>query len=1104
MAKFKNHTSKNGELVSQQVILTHYVLDSSLVLLPGIVYNVTFSRFKAAALLSRFAKVTTLIPLIQTLLSEYEFDDSSSESSAISDDAKEGIRQFFKIESSDKEDPLEFDWLLLCISPNLSKITKLSSSKQLHLVSNNLNVATICRIVGIVDDTSTVKITFQALIRASHVPGYKPKKPTESLVSVHWGDKLEHVPSLLLTFRLTTELLFLAIDRFIADYRLAVSNQPKSSKSSKSTEQDLLTLNPLATALYLQLAGSKEFSKVYQSLQKIVNSLKSSPSKVEAAILLRMIDLTAAIIPFPNHEKLRMLTTLELKNRVLVIQSISAKLTEVFKAIKENSQLANHWFYHEASNIQRANLVANLLKSIRIVLEGLSSKNNKDTLGSSAKKLVRRKGGNDSSSSLKGSDDNNPDYVDEDGEDEDLRAIAQFIKNTLPHITSLSDDSKRLLVKDFKRVKSSPPGNADFHVLRNYLEIVMDLPWDKFVSKYQSNKDINIEEAQRQLDEDHHGLEHVKTRLIQYLVVLKLMGRNADKEYERLGLKNEKERKDLQAQRENRKFTRESSNGEALIIPNNDDTKTAKREASEQNQRSRDLINQRKENSTKSLLALKNNRSPIIMLAGPPGVGKTSLAKSIANVMGRKFQRVSLGGVRDESEIRGHRRTYVGAMPGTIIQALRKARSMNPVILLDEIDKVVGGTNGAAKFSGDPAAALLEVLDPEQNHQFMDHYLGFPVDLSQIVFICTANEPYNLSKPLLDRMEMIDIGAYDYDEKLKIGQRFLLPRQIMRNGFSENHMVNIDDNVMKKIILDYTREAGVRSLERRLGTICRFKAVEYAESLSDSSAQYNPGVNEQDLAKFLGVPMPKLSSELTEIPSQLDRFGIVNGLSYNTDGSGSVLIFESMGFINEKSGLSLNMTGRLGEVLMESGKIGLTFIKNLFYKNMLDVDNKQMLERMNQLEIHMHVPSGAVQKDGPSAGITMALLFLSLVLEKPVPLNIAMTGEITLRGMVLPIGGLKEKMLGAHLTGHITKVIVPRENRRDIIEEYVQKVNEPKLMNQLLKDDMTVFNDHLPEKFFEDKYGVQVVYAREFCDVVRHVWGEGVFSKPQERIECHF
>lgn len=1074
--------------ILSRIVLPEYMLDSSLVLLPGIIYNVTFTRFKAAALLSRFRGSIDSMVIVKSLLSEYHLDDT--ESPTLSEDALAGIKTFKEMESIHKsslasatsEGP--FSDVILAIEPNTSKITYPEGSQKNR---HNVRVATICRVVGIVDDSKNVRLTIQALARAIRAPE-EAKHPSELIVSVVWEDKSSITGSQWSMLKTEAVELFALIERFLGEYREAMAAQKK--------ESDLLTLNPLANALYLQLAASKEFSKAYQTLQKIFASSKGANSTKN---LLKIVDLATAIIPFPNYEKLRILSIPDASKRAELLTQLITKMTEVFNTIRDNNSLLNHWFYEEASNIQKASLVANQLRSIRLVLDGLSTSSKNSS--KEEKQLVRRKGGLPSppKSSQKGVGGPYRGNGDEDDDDDDLKAISEFINKRLPEITTISEDSKRLIVKDFKRVKSSNPGNADFHVLRNYLEIVADMPWDKYVTRFKSNKDIDLTEARAQLDKDHYGLENVKNRLIQYLVVLKLLGANADKEIQRISSEEAKKKRKLTKEMESKKFTRESANGESIIIPYNDD-----RDASSGPQ-SDDLIVESQDTLEKksAIHVSKDNKSPIIMLAGPPGVGKTSLAKSIATTLGRAFQRVSLGGVKDESEIRGHRRTYVGAMPGTIVQAVRKSGSMNPVILLDEIDKIIGGNSGASKFNGDPAAALLEVLDPEQNTQFVDHYLGFPIDLSQVIFVCTANEPYNLSRPLLDRLEMIEIGAYDYNEKLVIGNTYLLPRQVTRNGLPQKDLVYLDEDVMKKVILDYTREAGVRNFERKLGTICRYKAVEYSESLADPQRVYRPKVEEYDLSRYLGVPHPAIGSELIEAPAMASSYGVVNGLSYNTDGSGSVLIFESIGFDNGKGSTSLNMTGRLGEVLMESAKIGVTFIKDTLRKNYLNLkDKNSLIKRLDNLEIHMHVPAGAIQKDGPSAGITMALLFLSLVLKKPVPSHIAMTGELTLRGLVLPIGGLKEKVLGAHLTGHIKQVIVPRQNRKDIIDEYVHKINDLGQLNGLLDDDSKIeFENNAPEQFFFDKYGVSIVYAREFGDVIRHVWGkELLFEEEPARL----
>ncbi|EGW31488.1 uncharacterized protein SPAPADRAFT_140237 [Spathaspora passalidarum NRRL Y-27907] len=1075
----------------KQLVLPTYKLDSNLVLLPGIMYNVTFSRFKAAALLYRFKDLVSKVSIINNLLNEYDFDTAEGESpTMISRDAIEGITDFFKGEHK-QEDVDEFEWLTLAIIPNTDKI------KSPTKIDNN--VYTVVRIVGIVDDTTNIKLTLQALARGVVVP--KDTKTNESLVEVDWNTSVYDLSKLVKSLKGNASVLFKSIDKFLSEYRQALNNGTttqklsltKSDKDKNSPitdkQNDLLTLNPLANALYLQLAGSKDFSKAFISLQKLYGT------EIDSKTYLRLIDLTCAILPFPNYERLNLLNKHKLGERAIEINNMIARLTKVFDELRANNSFVNHWFHNEATNIQKANVVSNELKSIRILLEGMTKSNKENGRKANSPAVPKRHPDED---------------FDEEEDDDELKAITNFIKNKLPHITTIAPDSKRLLVKDFKRIKAgnTPGGNSDFHVIRNYLEIVMDIPWDKYVSKFKSNRDIDIKAAKKQLDDDHYGLEHVKKRLIQYLVVLKLLGMNT--------------KQSPAAPPATPALPPTSSNSNEsmlqgnIVIANNDETYHVRQQAKSQVKQS--MTESRLDQE--SLEVSKHNKSPIIMLAGPPGTGKTSLAKSIATSLGRNFQRISLGGIKDESEIRGHRRTYVGAMPGLIIQALRKARSMNPVILLDEIDKVIGGNSGLNRFNGDPSAALLEVLDPEQNNTFIDHYLGFPVDLSQVIFICTANEPHNMTKPLLDRLEMIEIGAYDYNEKYIIGKKYLLPRQVKRNGFpvkeSMEEFVNISETTMKKIIIDYTRESGVRNFERKLGTICRFKAVEYCECLN-SDTTYNPVVDEQDLAIYLGVPynMPNYSSaEGTTIGNS--RVGVVNGLSYNSDGSGSVLVFESIGFdrrvgggsSSSGSGATLNMTGRLGEVLLESGKIGLVFIKSMIYKNLLKgQDQKTLLDKFNNLDIHIHVPMGSISKDGPSAGITMALSFLSVLLNKPVPSEFAMTGEITLRGLVLPIGGVKEKLMGAHLNPSVTKMIVPRANRKDLIEEYSRSIEEvgevidQNLINDLLKDNEEhEFKMNQVEKFYLNKYGIQLFYAHEFYDVMKIVWNDSDLLKQATRV----
>ncbi|KAK6200369.1 Lon protease-like protein 2, peroxisomal [Scheffersomyces amazonensis] len=1171
-----------------QVVLPTYKLDSNLVLLPGIIYNVTFSRFKAAALLYRFHHQVSNISIINNLLNEYDFSNLDKNGNGngeevseftsprvITHDAVEGIRQVFRLETQSKSagasaadpsyevDPhTDFDWLTLAIKPNLDKIKEPKDVKPV-----DGRVVTVVRIVGIIDDTTNIKLTFQALARGLKVGDKKKAQPNEQLVEVDWNPDLYDVKEKFKQLKQSSTTLFKAIDRFLIQYRQALSRHAANGKnsglslvnkkSSKSQNQsstpnpttpahddsDLLILNPLATALYLQLSGSKDFSKAFVSLQRLYSQFGDDNNKVDTKTYLRLIDLTGGILPFPNNLKLRLLSKLNVEDRNGCIKDMIHLLIDTFDHLHENNKFISHWFYNEATNIQKANVVANQLKSIRLLLEGMTNKNK---LGNSTNRQSSSSGSTNGGSGSGSSSSSTPkprrvgtksagdveEVMDEDEEDEEdddeLRAITNFIKNKLPTISSLSSDSKRLIVKDFKRIKSASNGpggggNSDFHVIRNYLEIVMDIPWDRYVTRFKTNKEIDLVFAKKQLDDDHYGLEHVKKRLIQYLVVLKLLGMNADKtSVDQESSLSDAVVADSNGSGSSSTSTSTSGSGSgSIVIANNDETSVAHQQAQNKNKTSITKTN-RDIPTAESLSISKTNKSPIIMLAGPPGTGKTSLAKSIATALGRNFQRISLGGIKDESEIRGHRRTYVGAMPGLIIQALRKSRSMNPVILLDEIDKVIGGNNGVNKFNGDPSAALLEVLDPEQNNTFIDHYLGFPVDLSQVIFICTANEPHNMTRPLLDRLEMIQVGAYDYNEKLIIGKKYLLPRQIKRNGIDMGN-VKIPESVMKKIIVDYTREAGVRNFERKLGTICRFKAVEYCENLSNSHKNYNGTIDENDLPIYLGIPYSSGGGASSDPGYNGSRVGIVNGLSYNSDGSGSVLVFESIGFDkrignrnggNSNSGCSLNMTGRLGDVLMESGKIGLTFIKSLIYKNLFNIKDQSdeyLIDKFNNLDIHMHVPMGSISKDGPSAGITMALSFLSVVLDRAVPSDIAMTGEITLRGLVLPIGGVKEKLMGAHLNGHIKRMIIPRENRKDLIEEYgrsIEEAGEPigtGVLTELLRDNEEVeFKMDQVEKFYLRKFGIQIYYAREFHDVMRIVWADDDLLTADSRlVEYH-
>lgn len=519
----------------------------------------------------------------------------------------------------------------------------------------------------------------------------------------------------------------------------------------------------------------------------------------------------------------------------------------------------------------------------------------------------------------------------------------------------LPEEARNEVDRELKRLNRINEASPEYQTIRTYLEWIAELPWNN-----PTGTEINIAHAREVLDADHAGLEKVKERLLEHLAV--------------------KRRRNLRAQAR-------AAQGE-----NQEDTETQ--------------INPIR------------YREPILALVGPPGVGKTSLGQSVARALGRKFIRMSLGGVRDEAELRGFRRTYIGSAPGRIIQEMRRAGTSDPVIMLDEIDKL------GMDYRGDPSAALLEILDPEQNNTFTDHYLNLPYDLSKVLFIATANSLETIPPALRDRLEIIQLSGYTEDEKVQIAQQHLLQRQFIANGL-ESDEVNVTEDALRAIISDYTRESGVRNLEREIGSVLRKVArqIDEAAGQNAESAQTPFEVSHEFVRESLG--RPRFYNEAKE---RIDQPGISTGLVWTPVG-GDILFVEASSVPGTKE---LKVTGQLGDVMRESAEAALSYIRT--HSNELGIAPSFF----DEYGIHVHVPAGAVPKDGPSAGITMATALASVASGRVVRDDVAMTGELTLRGRVLPIGGLKEKVLGAHRAG-IQTIILPRRNEGDL-EDLPQEV----------------------------------------------------------------
>jgi ATP-dependent Lon protease len=543
----------------------------------------------------------------------------------------------------------------------------------------------------------------------------------------------------------------------------------------------------------------------------------------------------------------------------------------------------------------------------------------------------------------------------EGAQDESLKELKARLDSL-----ELSEEARKEVDREWARLTRVGRESMESQVIRTFLETVAELPWNT-----RSEEHLDVAAAARILDEDHHGLTDVKDRILEFLAVRQL---SQEREHEA------------------------PENPEAGAAAPSPETKESA--------------------AKKEVHASARGKGRILLFAGPPGVGKTSIAKSIARAMGRKYVRISLGGARDEADIRGHRRTYIGAMPGRILQGMKQAGAKNPVFLLDEVDKL------GVSFQGDPASALLEVLDPAQNDTFTDHYLGVPFDLSEVLFIATANFIQNIPGPLLDRMEVVNFAGYTEQEKLEIARKYLVPRQLEDNGLTAERLV-LTDGAIREVIASYTRESGVRQLERELGRLARKVARRVAAREIEKTTVDTP-----DIRPLLGRPKVHPEKKAGE-----DQVGIATGMYYTP--AGGDIMFVEASLMRGKGELIL--TGQLGDVMKESARAAWTYARS--HAAWLGIDDKEF-----ERDLHIHVPAGAIPKDGPSAGIAMASAVVSALSGRPVRNDVAMTGEVTISGRVLPIGGLKEKILGAVRAG-ITTVVIPKENEADL-EDLPREVRE--------------------------------------------------------------
>ncbi len=650
-------------------------------------------------------------------------------------------------------------------------------------------------------------------------------------------------------------------------------------KDKIDSKEDLLSLS---IAIIRKLEKLTNLSKKISS--ELFNNLKEqkNPSKIA--------DLIAGQLNIPIFEKQKLLETIDLKTR---LEKLMNHINNEINVIGVEKRIRGR-VKTQMEKTQREYYLNEQMKAIQKELGDIEE--GKDEIGNLQKAIIKAK---------------------------------------------MSKEASTKCLSELKKLKSMSPMSAEATVVRNYLDWMIELPWNTEDKKLDN---ININEAKEILDQDHYGLDKVKERILEYLAVQKRVGKI---------------------------------------------------------------------------------KGAILCLVGPPGVGKTSLGKSIARATGRKFVRMSLGGIRDEAEIRGHRRTYIGSLPGKIIQQMKKAGTKNPLFLLDEIDKV------GIDYRGDPSSALLEALDPEQNATFNDHYLEVDYDLSDVMFVTTANN-LNILPPLLDRLEVIRIAGYTEDEKINIANNYLIPKQIKNNGLKDEEW-NLDKDALKDIIQSYTKEAGVRNLEREISKLAR-KAVK--SILTNESKKLE--INSKNLSDFLGVKKFKYD----EIESD-NKIGVTTGLAW-TEFGGEILKIESAMMPGKGK---MQITGKLGDVMQESVKAAKSYVrsKSLEFGIIPPIFEKK--------DFHVHVPEGATPKDGPSAGIAMVTSIVSSITGIPVDKNIAMTGEVTLRGHVLPIGGLKEKLLAAH-RARIPKVLIPEDNKKDLAEVPKEILNDLEIITVKTVDEV--------------------------------------------------